>query len=168
MDYKYIDQLLERYWQGQTTLEEETILRTFFSQADVPAELSRYRDLFSYQQQQVLKDVLDADFDERILTAIGSESAGESPKVKARVIPMSTRLAPLFKAAAVVAIILTLGNALQMTSQENGYYPPTAYDQPEQGQIPAASSSSVSTRSARLSSKNRFFLCFLSIKIMFN
>lgn len=133
MDYKYIDQLLERYWQGQTTLEEETILRTFFSQADVPAELSRYRDLFSYQQQQVLKDVLDADFDERILTAIGSESAGESPKVKARVIPMSTRLAPLFKAAAVVAIILTLGNALQMTSQENGYYPPTAYDQPEQG-----------------------------------
>ena len=77
--------------------------------------------------------MLDADFDERILTAIGSESAGESPKVKARVIPMSTRLAPLFKAAAVVAIILTLGNALQMTSQENGYYPPTAYDQPEQG-----------------------------------
>ncbi|MBQ4446467.1 MAG: pyruvate ferredoxin oxidoreductase, partial [Prevotella sp.] len=32
MDYKYIEQLLERYWQGMTTLEEERILRAFFSQ----------------------------------------------------------------------------------------------------------------------------------------
>ena len=30
MDYKYIEQLLERYWEGETTLQEEAILRTFF------------------------------------------------------------------------------------------------------------------------------------------
>ena len=29
MDYKYIEQLLERYWQGETTLQEENILRSF-------------------------------------------------------------------------------------------------------------------------------------------
>lgn len=39
MDYKYIKQLLERYWRCETSLEEEKILRTFFSQKDVPAEL---------------------------------------------------------------------------------------------------------------------------------
>ena len=27
MDYKYIEQLLERYWEGETTLQEESILR---------------------------------------------------------------------------------------------------------------------------------------------
>ena len=32
MDYKYIEQLLERYWACETTLEEEQILRAFFLQ----------------------------------------------------------------------------------------------------------------------------------------
>ena len=31
MDYKYINQLLDRYWKCETSLEEEEILRTFFS-----------------------------------------------------------------------------------------------------------------------------------------
>ena len=43
MDYKYINQLLERYWTGETSLEEEQILRAFFSQANVPDELKQYR-----------------------------------------------------------------------------------------------------------------------------
>ena len=30
MDYKYIEQLLERYWNCETSLEEEQILRSFF------------------------------------------------------------------------------------------------------------------------------------------
>ena len=38
MDYKYIEQLLERYFNAETSLEEESILRTFFSQTDVPDE----------------------------------------------------------------------------------------------------------------------------------
>ena len=46
MDYKYIEQLLERYWQCETTLQEESILRTFFSQEDVPASLMQYKALF--------------------------------------------------------------------------------------------------------------------------
>ena len=41
MDYKYIEQLLERYWEGETTLQEEAILRAFFSQEDVPAGLMK-------------------------------------------------------------------------------------------------------------------------------
>jgi hypothetical protein len=28
MDYKYIKQLLDRYWKGETSLEEEKILKT--------------------------------------------------------------------------------------------------------------------------------------------
>ena len=41
MDYKYIEQLLERYWNCETSLEEEAILRMFFSQDDIPAEIGR-------------------------------------------------------------------------------------------------------------------------------
>ena len=49
MDYKYIKQLLERYWNCETSLEEEDILRTFFSQEDIPSELESYKALFTYE-----------------------------------------------------------------------------------------------------------------------
>ncbi|MBR4239378.1 MAG: pyruvate ferredoxin oxidoreductase [Prevotella sp.] len=118
MDYKYINQLLERYWNAETTLEEEEILRAFFSQVDIPAELEHYRPLFVYEQTQPKTDVLDEDFDERMLAMIEEPTT----KVKARTITMKQRLMPLFKAAAIVAIILTLGNAMQVPfSQQNGY-----------------------------------------------
>lgn len=108
MDYKYIEQLMERYWECKTTLEEEEILRVFFSQDNVPASLAAYRPLFVYAKEQE-HNVLGSDFDKRMEAIIE-----QSQTVKARVIPFRQRFAPLFKAAAVVAIILTLGNASQM------------------------------------------------------
>ena len=107
MDYKYIEQLLERYWQCETTLQEEAILRTFFSQPaspDIPEHLWRYRDLFVCQTEQ--EEPLGEDFDERIL-----EKIGEAPKPE--IVTLKDRLMPLFRAAAIVAILLTLGNAAQ-------------------------------------------------------
>ena len=106
MDYKYIEQLLERYFQCETTLKEEDILRTFFSQDDVPVWLLKYQTLFNYETQK--EQPLGNDFDERILAAIEEEQP-----VKAQVVTLTQRLMPLFKAAAIVAIILTLGNAAQ-------------------------------------------------------
>jgi hypothetical protein len=103
MDYKYIEQLLERYWEGETTLQEEAILRTFFNQEDVPAGLMKYKSFFECGLQE---ETLDDDFDARILSSIGQEES------KVKMISLS-RLKPLFKAAAVVAILLTIGNAAQ-------------------------------------------------------
>ena len=93
MDYKYIEQLLERYWNCETSLEEEEILRTFFSQKEVPAELRRYASLFAYEHQEVRDDVLDDDFDARMM-----EKIGKAPQ-KARTISLTQHLMPLFKAA---------------------------------------------------------------------
>ena len=52
MDYKDIEQLLERYWQCETSVEEEATLRDFFAKEEVPAHLLRYKNLFVYQQVQ--------------------------------------------------------------------------------------------------------------------
>lgn len=104
MDYKYIEQLLERYWQGETTLQEETILKTFFSQPDIPEDLRKYSALFTYEAEKA--EGLGDDFDARML-----EMTGEAPKAKT--VTLTSRLMPLFKAAAIVAIVLTLGNAAQ-------------------------------------------------------
>lgn len=114
MDYKYIEQLMERYFQCETSLEEERILRTFFSQKDVPVALLPYRDLFVYEQSEVKEECLGDDFDERMLSLVGEQEEKAEKHVKARVITMQQRLRPLYKAAAVVGIILSLGLAAQM------------------------------------------------------
>ena len=97
MDFKYIEQLLERYWQCETSLEEEAQLRTFFTEEDVP-------DVYQQLQQE---EHLGADFDARVLAEI------EAPVVKARRMTLTARFMPLFKAAAAVAVVLSLGNVMQ-------------------------------------------------------
>lgn len=106
MDCRYIEQLLERYWLCETSLEEEAYLRAFFNGGDVPEHLLCYKELFVYQQLQ--QEVgLGEDFDARVLAAV------EAPVVKARRLTLVTRFIPLFKAAAAVAVVLLLGNVMQ-------------------------------------------------------
>ena len=126
-----MEQLLERYWSGETSLEEENILRAFFSQKDIPASLLPYRDIFVYQAVSKSEEVLDSDFDDKILALID-----EPEVVKARTITLRQRLAPMFKAAAVVAIMLTLGNAIQVPFNEEQAQPEVnmaEYARPQKG-----------------------------------
>lgn len=117
MDYKYINQLLDRYWKGETSLEEEEILRAFFSQDELPAELKPYQALFSYEMGEAKQETLGDDFDQKMMAMIEDEYTKEPNKAK--VVSLTERLKPLFKAAAVVAIILILGNAVQVPFQQN-------------------------------------------------
>lgn len=107
MDYKEIEQLLQRYWACETSLEEEARLRSFFNGNEVPRHLLRYKDLFAYQKQQGTESLGHA-FDERLLSMLD-----EPRVVKARRMTLASRFAPLLKAAAVVALIAGLGGTLQ-------------------------------------------------------
>lgn len=111
MDYKYIEQLLERYWNCETSVEEERILRAFFSQTDVPASLGRYKDLFAYQTAAAAAEGLGDDFDCRVCRLAGADSRTDA--VKARPLTMGRRLRPLYHAAASVAIVALLGLGAQ-------------------------------------------------------
>ena len=120
MDYKYIEQLMERYWNAETSMEEESILRSFFTQENIPAEMEQWRPLFVADSQEPR---MSDDFDARILSMIGEEAK----PVKAKEVKLTQRLVPLFKAAAVVAIILTLGGALQAPWDANWNSPVNDY-----------------------------------------
>ena len=122
MDYKYIEQLLERYWNCETSVEEEQILRTFFRQKEVPAHLLRYKPLFAYQE--VARHIsLAKDFDERVLAKV------EHPVVKARHIALHTRFMPLFKAAAMMTLLFTVGGVVQHTMGDGKAGVVYVYDQ---------------------------------------
>lgn len=113
MDYKYIEQLMDRYFEAETTLKEEQILKAFFEQSEeeLPENLRAYRELFtSFEQDEMLGD----DFDERMLQMIE-----EKPLVKARTISLSERFRPLMRAAAVVAILITLTTALNQSFKDD-------------------------------------------------
>ena len=152
MDYKYIEQLMERYWNAETTLEEESILRSFFRQETIPAEMEPLRALFT---DEASSQRLGDDFDAHILEMIGKEETAKT--VKAREISLTRRLMPLFKAAAVVAIILTIGGALQ-APWDNSWNTPQDYARIQQdldsvaavSPIQAENMSDLSTDSTKL------------------
>jgi hypothetical protein len=128
MDYKHIESLLERYWQCETSLDEERQLRDFFQSEDVPAHLLPYKELFVYQ---MLQPKLGDDFDSKVMAAIEPQVV-----VKARRISLRQRFAPLYKAAAVVVVLLLSGNIVKnvmlsdVTEYDYDTYVDT-YDDPE-------------------------------------
>ena len=121
MDYKYIEQLLERYWECQTTREEEAILRNFFRQEDVPASLLPYRQLF-IEEDKMASEHLSKDFQDKMLRLVGEEDGGrlDGAFCKARRLTIVRRMRPFYKAAGLVAILLTIGNAAHQSFTDDG------------------------------------------------
>ncbi len=52
MDYKDLDILLEKYLNGQSSLEEERQLKVIFSKEDLPARYTSYKEIFSFTIKQ--------------------------------------------------------------------------------------------------------------------
>ncbi len=48
MELARIEKLIEKYVEAETSLEEEKILKDYFSQNEVPDHLLVYKDLFNY------------------------------------------------------------------------------------------------------------------------
>jgi len=100
--------LLEKYWQAETTVDEEKVLAAYFRQPVIPPEWEAYRQLFTYYEAESRLGVGE-DFDKKVLQRIGmSETVAGSGTVMRPLI----RRAPWWAAAAV--ILLSLGAALLM------------------------------------------------------
>ena len=52
MELKLVEQLLEKYFQGATTIAEEKQLKAYFSSNDVTPHLAKYQSLFGYFETQ--------------------------------------------------------------------------------------------------------------------
>ena len=48
MELASIEILIEKYFEGETSREEEVTLRKFFTTQQVPVHLQEYQDLFGY------------------------------------------------------------------------------------------------------------------------
>jgi hypothetical protein len=52
MELKLVEQLLEKYFQGATTIAEEKQLKAYFSSNDLAPHLVKYQSLFGYFEMQ--------------------------------------------------------------------------------------------------------------------
>ena len=50
-----IEDLLERYFEGHTSAEDEAALRQFFTSGDIPENLAMYKPLFTYFDNEIKK-----------------------------------------------------------------------------------------------------------------
>lgn len=95
MDRKDIEKLLERYFEGETSLAEEKQLRRYFVEGPVADEHLPYRDLFRFFSRA----------QDEGLTAEIVHPAGETPAPEAKIRRLRPR-ALFWRAAAIVAIAL--------------------------------------------------------------
>ncbi len=97
MDYKKINQLLEKYWEGESTVQEEQQLKAYFNSDQVVKEHQEYAPLFQYfkseKEQQLRTEVLEASFQQL-------EKDSQKPVAKTR------QLYTYFSRAAAVLLLL--------------------------------------------------------------
>lgn len=67
MNLHEIERLLEKYFEGETTLSEEEQLREFFTSGEVPESMKNLKRYFTFIEQEKNLTLDDAGFDERIM-----------------------------------------------------------------------------------------------------
>ena len=70
MNFKEIEELLRKYYEGETTLEEEQKLSDFFLSDEVPPHLSVEAGLFRGLAGSGTEELRDPDFEKKLLTRI--------------------------------------------------------------------------------------------------
>jgi len=99
-----IKELLDRYYEGETTDAEEQRLREYFTSDEVDDELQHYRSIFAYLKHEGERHSV---FTRH--SALDAEPPKNSPQIirRLRVKPAMTRVKWWYAAAAAVACLLT-------------------------------------------------------------
>lgn len=116
MDSKQLEQLLEKYWNCETSLEEEKQLREYF-RGEVPENLKETADLFRYFETQQEQAVIESDFD----AVVKKKIKQQQPKGKS--------VSMVFNFARIAAGVLVVVTATYFVRQEvRKAYPPEIVD----------------------------------------
>ncbi len=98
-EFKKIELLLDKYWEGKTSVAEENHLKNYFKRPDV-AEHLKYIQPYFYALDEEKSVVLPPSFDKKLLSSIKTKETRVLSKEKRMV------LTQVFKLAAAFALIL--------------------------------------------------------------
>lgn len=84
-----LKRLIEKYYDGLSTDEDEKALRGYFSTSDVPPGYEAEKEMFGLYMDSVPVPAPSADFEERIIKAIDYQSAGNGTgRFRKMVVPL--------------------------------------------------------------------------------
>jgi hypothetical protein len=81
MDSNNIKALLEKYWNCETSLEEEQQLKEYFRAREIPEQLKETAVLFQYFDEHKKKNLTDSGFDHEVMTKVKSRKEGKVTKL---------------------------------------------------------------------------------------
>jgi hypothetical protein len=81
MDSNRIDELLNKYWNCETSLEEEQELRQYFKGSQVPEQWKETASLFRYFEESKKKSLEDQPFDPRLLEKVTVQQRGKAVRL---------------------------------------------------------------------------------------
>jgi hypothetical protein len=77
MDSKKIEELLNKYWNCETSLEEEQELRTYFKGHEIPTQFQEAASLFRYFEASKKKSIDDRGFDTAVISRVNKPAKGK-------------------------------------------------------------------------------------------
>ncbi len=81
MDSNRIDELLNKYWNCETSLEEEQHLHAYFKETNIPEQWKETGLLFRYFEQQKNKSLNDLALDNKLMTTLVKSKQGKTAKL---------------------------------------------------------------------------------------
>lgn len=77
MDSKRIEELLNKYWNCETSLDEERELKEYFQGSEFPETLKGASALFKFFAEQKKKSLDDTSFDREVLSKVNAPKGGQ-------------------------------------------------------------------------------------------
>lgn len=113
MDSNKIEELLNKYWNCETSLEEEQQLQAYFREGTVPEELKETAALFRYFNEHKKKTLRDVSFDQQVINKVKGPKKGRMATLVYNTMRIAAGIAVLM-----VAIWLIRTEVRKSTPQE--------------------------------------------------
>jgi hypothetical protein len=81
MDFNNIEELLQKYWNCETTLEEEKLLHEYFRGSNIPDQVKETAVLFQYFEAHKKKSLNDVAFDHSVLRKVSAPQKSKLVKL---------------------------------------------------------------------------------------
>ncbi len=101
MELIEIKQLLGKYYEGMTSIEEDQILKDYFQNHDVPPELEADKELFAYAASEAKSFPMGSQLELKLSNLIDNQDSGEK---KIRRLSWGYRISGIAATAAIIVV----------------------------------------------------------------